>query len=74
LLEWDESSAFLSRELQAPVFSFHIHDGDLWMYILHVNGLAVDQFNPVPDYWDDQISSEEIDIPTASSTPCGQES
>ncbi len=28
-LEWDQSSAFLSRKLQAPVFSFHIHDGDL---------------------------------------------
>ena len=60
-LEWDQSSAFLSRELQTPVFSFHIHDGDLWMYILYVNGEAVDQFNPIPDYWDEDISSDEME-------------
>jgi hypothetical protein len=59
-LEWDNSSEFISRDLFAPVFSFHIHDGDLWMYILYVNGEAVDQFNPIPDYWDDDISEDEI--------------
>ena len=51
-LEWDDSSQFISKELQVPVFSFHIHDGDLWMYVLYNNGNVVDQFNPVPDYWD----------------------
>jgi hypothetical protein len=59
-VEWDTSSEFISRDLNAPVFSFHIHDGDLWMYILFVNGKTVDQFNPVPDYWDGDISDEEI--------------
>jgi hypothetical protein len=59
-LEWDKSSEFISRDLSAPVFSFHIHDGDLWMYILFVNGETVDQFNPIPDYWDDTISEDEI--------------
>ena len=59
-LEWDKSSEFVSRELNAPVFSFHIHDGDLWMYVLFVNGEIVDQFNPIPDYWDENISEEEI--------------
>ncbi|MGB6153897.1 MAG: hypothetical protein WBG48_18075, partial [Pricia sp.] len=44
-----------------PVFSFHIHDGDLWMYILFNKGEIVDQFNPLPDYWDDNLSQEEID-------------
>lgn len=57
-LEWDDSSAFISRELQAPVFSFHIHDGDLWMYVLYADGLAVDRFNPIPDYWE-EIGEEE---------------
>lgn len=59
-LEWDKSSEFLSKDLNAPVFSFHIHDGDLWMYVLFVNGETVDQFNPIPDYWDENISEEEI--------------
>lgn len=59
-IEWDKSSEFISRELSAPVFSFHIHDGDLWMYILYVDGQIVDQFNPIPDYWDENISDAEI--------------
>lgn len=59
-LEWDESSEFISRDLNTPVFSFHIHDGDLWMYALFVNGQTVDQFNPIPDYWDENIGDEEI--------------
>lgn len=59
-LEWDQSSEFISRDLNAPVFSFHIHDGDLWMYVLYVNGQIVDQFNPIPDYWDNNMSQAEI--------------
>ncbi|MBS1597308.1 MAG: hypothetical protein JST75_03725 [Bacteroidetes bacterium] len=59
-LEWDDSSRFISTELNAPVFSFHIHDGDLWMYVLFVNGEIVDQFNPIPDYWEENITEEEI--------------
>ena len=57
-LEWDKSSAFISKELNTTVFSFHIHDADLWMYVLYFNGEIVDQFNPIPDYWDDEISDE----------------
>lgn len=60
-VEWDEASAFLSKDLAVPVFSFHVHDGDLWMYILYVNGEIVDQFNPIPDYWDESIPVEEIE-------------
>jgi Asp-tRNA(Asn)/Glu-tRNA(Gln) amidotransferase C subunit len=60
-LEWDKSSEFISKDLNAPVFSFHIHDGDLWMYVFFVNGVTVDQFNPIPDYWDENISEEEIE-------------
>ncbi|MBX2924363.1 MAG: hypothetical protein KF746_19330 [Chitinophagaceae bacterium] len=30
-LEWDDSSKYISKELNTAVFSFHIHDGDLWM-------------------------------------------
>jgi hypothetical protein len=55
---WDEAAAFLSRELAKPVFSFHIHDSDLWMYTLYENGSPVDQFNPVPDYWGEDEERE----------------
>jgi hypothetical protein len=58
-VEWDEASAFLSQDLQAPVFSFHIHDGDIWMYTLYHNGEVIDQFNPVPEYWEGEVSDEE---------------
>jgi hypothetical protein len=59
-LEWDKSSEFISRDLHAPVFSFHVHDGDLWMYVLYFNGEIVDQFNPIPDYWVEDVSAEEM--------------
>jgi hypothetical protein len=59
--EWDASSEFISRELNATVFSFHIHDGDFWMYVMYNNGKVVDQFNPVPDYWDDDLPKKELE-------------
>lgn len=58
--DWDEASQHISRELNTSVFSLHIHDSDLWMYIFYNCGEAVDQFNPIPDYWQ-EISSEEIE-------------
>jgi hypothetical protein len=60
-LEWDNSSEFLSKELNTKVFSFHIHDGDLWMYVLYSVGQVIDQFNPIPDYWEENISEKEIE-------------
>ena len=56
--DWDDASRFLSVELGKPVFSLHIHDGDLWMYVLCERGMVVDQFNPVPDYWE-ELDDEE---------------
>jgi hypothetical protein len=47
----EESSQHISKDLQVPVFSFHIHDGDLWMFILFDNGERATQFNPIPEYW-----------------------
>src|SRR5262245_53995995 len=43
-IEWDDAAAHLSRTLERPVFSFHIHDGDLWMYVLFADGEEVDWF------------------------------
>lgn len=61
-MQWDDAAAFLSEDLHTPVFSFHIHDGDLWMYVLYVDGKDADQFNPIPEYWDDTIGQEEMDL------------
>lgn len=58
-LEWDEASQYLSKTLNTTVFSLHIHDEDHWMYLLFASGQQVDQFNPVPDYWNDKISDDE---------------
>jgi hypothetical protein len=57
--EWDDASAFLSVTLDSPVISLHIHDDDLWMYVLYSGGEEVDRFNPIPDYWSDGMSEEE---------------
>ncbi len=58
-LEWDNTAIFISKDLNAPVFSFHIHDGDFWMYLLFVNGELIDRFNPMPDYWQEEMSEED---------------
>jgi hypothetical protein len=57
-LDWDDASQFISTDLNTPVFSFDIYDGDLWMYVFFVNGQLTDQFNPIPSYWE-EISEEE---------------
>jgi hypothetical protein len=57
--DWDDASSFLSRTFGSPVFSVHIHDEDLWMYVLFVDGEEVDQFNPIADYWSDELTDEE---------------
>ena len=63
--EWDELSAKLSADLKKPTFSFHIHDGDLWIFVLFVDGEEAVKFNPIPDYWD-ELEADERDqwLPT----------
>lgn len=51
--EWDDVSKALSEKLAKPVFSLHIHDGDLWMFVLFRDGQEVGWFNPVPEYWEE---------------------
>ena len=67
--EWDEASRYLSSHLKVPVFSFHIHDEDLWMFLLFDKGEQVAQFNPLPEYWDDSISDDERTF-WAGDAPC----
>ena len=56
--DWDDLSKFLSLDLKKPVFSFHIHDGDLWMFVAFKDGKEVAWFNPIPDYWE-EVDDEE---------------
>jgi hypothetical protein len=56
--DWDEASAELSQRLQKPVFSLHIHDGDFWMYQFFDKGESIDQFNPMPEYWEELEEDE----------------
>lgn len=61
-MDWDDAAAHLSRSLNVPVFSFHIHDDDLWMYVLFADGEEMDHFNPIPDYWSDDLPDEEREL------------
>lgn len=56
--DWDDLSKFMSMELKSPVFSFHIHDGDLWMFVAFEDGKEVAWFNPIPDYWEEIDDAE----------------
>lgn len=56
----ENAADYISRRLAAPVFALHLHDGDFWMYVLYYKGEVVDQFNPIPDYWDENLSAEEV--------------
>ena len=47
----DEISQALSSDLQKTVFSFHLHDDDLWTFVMFANGTELTRFNPWPDYW-----------------------
>ena len=50
--------ARISKELDTTVFALHIHDGDMWIYTLYKSGEQIDQFNPIPNYWE-EVSPEE---------------
>lgn len=58
-LDWDDLSRHISDELQTPVFSFHIHDGDLWMFIAFKNGEEFTWFNPMCEYWGELEAEEQ---------------
>jgi hypothetical protein len=34
-VEWDEASKYRSKSLERPAISFHLHDGDLWMFVAY---------------------------------------
>ncbi|TDW96388.1 hypothetical protein [Dinghuibacter silviterrae] len=58
-VEWDECAEFLSQDLNTAVFSFHVHDGLLWLYTFFVNGETADQYSPMPDFFE-KLTGEEV--------------
>jgi hypothetical protein len=58
--EWDDASKHISAKLDKSVFSLHIHDGDLWMFVLFQNGEDVGRFNPIPGYWEELPPDERV--------------
>ena len=61
-VRWDDISQYLSRVLDTSVFSLHIHDEDLWMYVLFSKGEPVDHFNPIPAYWSKNLPKSEKEL------------
>ena len=61
-VKWDEASEHLSKALGTSVVSLHIHDEDLWMYVLFSKGEQIDQFNPIPDYWSRKMPKSEKQV------------
>lgn len=45
----------LSRRLKSTAITFLVHDGDILSYRVAVNGKVVDQFNSIPDYFDEDV-------------------
>ncbi len=50
----------LSLEIQRPILLLYIYDEDFWGYFLYENGVELDQFCPMPDYFE-EVSAEEAD-------------
>lgn len=55
---YDGLPRILSEELDHPVMSCFIYDGDFWGYSLYDNGAELDNFNPIPDYFEDVSEKE----------------
>ncbi len=49
----------ITNEFGKIILLLYIYDGDYWAYILYDNGKVMDQFNPMPDYFE-EVSEEEI--------------
>lgn len=71
-LKWDDASQHLSRALGTSVFSLHIHDEDLWMYVLFSKGEQVDQFNPIPNYWQRKMPKSDKELWSGNSAVVAQ--
>jgi hypothetical protein len=44
---------FVSAEIAGPVLSLYIYDGDYWGYSLFSSGREIDEFSPMPNYFEE---------------------
>ncbi len=56
--ETEKIAELVSNNLKGMVFFFHLHDGSYWMFELYDSGKKKDQFNPMPDDYQ-EVSDEE---------------
>jgi len=47
----------ISEEVKGPVMLLYIYDGDFWGYYFYDNGIGLDRFDPMPDYFE-EVSEE----------------
>ena len=45
----------LSKNLKCVAFTVLVHDGDIFFYWLYQNGKLIDEYNSIPNYFDDSI-------------------
>lgn len=55
---YDSLAGALSEELDKAVLLLYIYDGDYWGYFLYDKGLEIDQFVPIPDYFEKATEKE----------------
>ena len=55
---YESLAGALSEELGKAVLLLYIYDGDYWGYFLYDKGLEIDQFVPMPDYFN-AVSKDE---------------
>lgn len=48
----DSLAKAVSKETGKAFLLLYIYDGDYWGYWLYENGNAIDEFNPIPDYFE----------------------
>lgn len=58
---YERLAGALSEELHSPVMLLYIYDEDFWGYYFYENGKELDCYNPMPDYFDESISEEDVD-------------
>ena len=51
---YEEMAEVLSKEIGRDVLLLYIYDGDFWGYFFCENGVMLDQFMPIPDYFDEK--------------------
>lgn len=55
---FEDLAEAISKETQKPILLLYIYDGDFWGYSLYDNGVEIDRFNPMPDYFEEASEAQ----------------